>query len=135
MRMLIIGEEEKTELQRVRAYAEANHITSDDILDMINGVKPVPGDLPGYVCKIPTNYRIVFSIEEQSVAHVRHVSISLMDATDGKVANIHALRMILPLLGFESDVAECKVAITPLHDTGINVIDVLEPIAGTYAKN
>jgi len=84
------------QLSEMRQWAEMNPITLSDIHEMIEGKRPPIGDNENFVLYLE-GMRIVFSIEEQPVGKVRHVSIS---RKEGPVSTSH-FAMIEKWLGFE----------------------------------
>ena len=107
MRVLIIDTEAKAAIKKMVAFAEANHYTTDDILDMMNGDTQIAGNDPDHIVDPFQGYKVVFSIEEQNAGPTRHLSVSV--DTPGRVPNFPALQMIMDEIGFTRKVEECKV--------------------------
>lgn len=102
MRPLIIGENEKRELLRIKYYAESNPFSVDNMLDIYNRSLPPIGENKKHVCVIPIDFRVVFSIETQKKGLARHVSISVPDIN--RSPSIEACDMIIKELGFKNTV-------------------------------
>ncbi len=115
MRVLVIGQEEKTSLTKLREFAEKNILNFDDLLDIKNGAEPVVGDRPGHSCIIPVDFRVVFSVElhpnkdGSGFTKLRLMSMSV--PTEGKLPNPEACKMVMSELGFQSELEDCYVKI------------------------
>lgn len=114
-RPLIITPEIKGELLSLKKYAEENAYSMDDLLDMYNKQKPVPGDIKEHVRYIPFGFRVVFSIENQIKAQVKHLSVSI--DTDNLLPGIPAVELIMEEIGFTKKFEECLVRIEEVSET------------------
>lgn len=114
MRLLIIDDTIKEVIQRVVTYAEMHVYSMDDLLDMYNKQLPIVGDIPEHVCHIPMGFRVVYSIEEQNVGKIRHISISV--ETSGKLPSVPAIEQIIKLFGYTNDLCDCLVRLEPIGD-------------------
>src|SRR6266849_9544266 len=100
MRPLVIGEEEKGKLHRIREYAEKHPYSMAEMLDLLNGEAKGAGLNPDLQCILPVDFRVVFSIEAQKHGQARHLSISVPGR--GKVPNEFSCLMVMDELGFQS---------------------------------
>lgn len=122
MSVLIIDEEAKARIKEVKDYAERNHYSIDDLLDIKNGAQEPPGDNGFFSCHLMNGYRVVYTIEDQpSVGLVRHMSISLNE----QLPPVPSVQLIMEEFGFESQLQDCFLF---LEDTpNGKAINVLEP--------
>jgi hypothetical protein len=98
MRLLLIGLEEKNEINKVIDFAKKHPITQQQLTTTI------VGDIPDYVCSITEGFRIVFSFEHQPVGWCRHISISVSDPN--KLPSILAVEMIIKEFGFSDNISD-----------------------------
>lgn len=122
MSILIIDEATKERIKEVKDYAERNHYSFDDLLDIKNGAQEPPGDNAFYSCHLSEGYRVVYIIEDQpSVGLLRHISVSLNE----QLPSVPSVKLIMEEFGFETPLEECYVY---LEDTptgkAINVLEV-----------
>ena len=101
-----------TKIANLKAFAEANPIFMNELIQIAEGnAKPV-GDREGYGLDLPINFRVVFSIEEHpqtdggGTVWLKHMSMSL--AVPGRVPNEHAVALVCQGLGFPP-LKECYV--------------------------
>jgi hypothetical protein len=106
--MLIIDEATRQRIAEVVQYAEAHTFSLDDLLDVHNQEPDaqVAGDMEDFVCYIPLDYRVVYSIEDQPI-RVRHLSISV--STPGRLPSVAAVAEIMRWFGFVSQLSDCMV--------------------------
>lgn len=125
MRPFLIDENVKLQLANLAAHAEKNPFSMDELLDIYNGVGKKAGDFEEFTLHFPFGYRVVFSIEDQPKAKVRHFSMSV-DA-DNKLPNLEVVREVIKMLGFQNELENCLVK---TEETGPNrmAINVWEPI-------
>ena len=97
--ILVIGSNEIESLVKLREYAENNIVPLDDLLKQI----PI-GDNPNHAVRVPVDFRVVFSIEEQPSGLFRHMSVSV--SREEKVPTPETIRIIAQHLGFYSGVKE-----------------------------
>jgi len=124
MSILIIDEQAKARITEVKEYAERNHYSIDDLLDIKNGAQEPPGDNGFYSCHLSEGYRVVYTIEDQpAIGLIRHMSISLNE----QLPPVQAVKLIMEEFGFAKELEEC---FTFLEDTptgkAINVLEVYE---------
>lgn len=124
-RILIINDILIHKLQELKQYAEQHPLTMDDLLDIKNGDRPVPGDMKEFVCIISTGFKIVFTIEHQLNTHIRHLSMSVK--TKGKLPNPHVVEKIINILGFKNKLYDCMLNLEEFRP-GHHAINVLEII-------
>lgn len=121
MSVLIIDEEAKARIREVKEYAERNHFSIDDLLDIKNGTQEPPADNAFFSCCIMVGYRVVYTIMNQpAVGLVRHMSISRNE----QLPPVEAVKMLMEEFGFEITLEECYSYIedTPTGKA-INVIE------------
>jgi hypothetical protein len=121
--VLLIDQRRKARLLALRAYAEANPVTSDKVKLMAEGKLPPVGDSGLFQAEIPLGYRVVFSIEEQPAGLCRHLSLSV--AKHGCLPNPRAIEELMGYLGFRGGIQKCKVWLEHKH-----AINVLQPLQG-----
>jgi len=128
MSILFMGPEERESLRTLKEYAEANPISLDDLLDQMNGERKPVGSMQEYTRHIPVNYKVVFSIEEQPKADIRHCSVSC----NGNTPSIEAMEWILKELGYRYDFqsGQSKVYTEDLGNGGkaINVMEIIKMV-------
>lgn len=129
MRVLVIGENEQAELQRIRQYAEANPYDLEAMVDRGRGKRMTPGELSVYRCYIPVGFKVVFTIEDHpqhtgKTLRMRHLSVSVTGFN--KLPSPEAVQMIMDELGFIRPIVECHVDIEKF--TGGQAITVIEPL-------
>lgn len=135
MRALILGEEQKQSLKKLREYAEAHRIDVDELLDIYNRQSPPVGDREGFDCDIPVGYRVVFCIEHQKKGWARHMSVSIHPAKPGKCAHPEAIKEFMRELGFRGEM-NGKDAMVYFEDqnTVVNVIEYIKEETGAGGK-
>lgn len=123
MRVLIVDDKLKSDIEKVMAYAEDHQLTMDDLLDMYNGNMEIPGDIEDRNVRTESGYRMVYSIEEQPRGMMKHLSISV--DVDCWLPNPVAVEEIMELFGFRGKINDCKCY---LEDYGPNrkAINILE---------
>lgn len=99
MRPLILDNPTRMAIETVRQYALENTISLEHMLQINEGELPPPGDSPGFACKIKKGYRVVYTIEEQPGATVRHISISVDKL--GSLPSVDAVGAIMEAFGME----------------------------------
>lgn len=111
---------EKEKIENLVKFAEDNTYEMDDLLDMINGDRPIAGNVPGHVYETG-DYRIVYSIENQTQAKIRHLSVS----KNFSYPEVIVVEEIMKALGFKSGLEDCKIDIEKSEDcTSINIWDI-----------
>jgi hypothetical protein len=108
-RVLILNEESRLDIKRVRNYAEGHRISIRDLQLITAGARKPAGDDPGNCCVIPVGYRCVFSIDQSNDGHTyRHLSISVLGS--GAAPNEYAVAEIMKEFGFKSEFPKGKAA-------------------------
>jgi hypothetical protein len=130
MRLLIIDENLKAQLNSLREHAEskANIFTLADLHAIIDKKALPAGDRPEFTRVLPFGYRVVFSIEEHPLitdrskySKLRHLSMSV--PAKNKLPNEFVIQEIMTLLGFWSKYADAYVFI---QDDAVNVMEELK---------
>ncbi len=124
MQVLVLDDNFKNELRSLREYAEKNPYSMDDLLDVMNKSKPIPGDIPEFQRIIPIDIRVVFTIENQVRCDLRHCSISVKKK--GVFPNLHIVQEIITVLGFTTPLNECHITKDESCDQAISIIEILK---------
>lgn len=122
-RPFIIDDKLKAKITSLVAHAEKNPFTIDDLLDIDSGDQKPPGDFDEFTLNLPFGYRLVYSVEEQPVGRVRHLSMSVNE--DGKLPNEHVVSEIMELIGFENKLDTCMVMFEDISP-GRQAVNVME---------
>ena len=78
LRALILDENARAEVARLRGYAESNRVSLDDLQRCQEHPELAVGNNPSHVIIIPQGYRVVFSVEEQPAGLAEHLSVSVL---------------------------------------------------------
>ncbi len=134
MRPLIIDEELKSKISALVAYAEKNPFSMDNVLDVYNNEMAPAGDMDQYTLILPFGYKIVYSIENQPVGNVRHLSMSI-DA-DGKLPSTVVVKIIMKMIGFENEIEDCQVKLEDYapNQQAVNVWEVISSPLKDFRK-
>lgn len=99
MRLLQITDETKVDIKKVREYAEHNIVTLESLQAAIEDpLECIPvGDNPEHVVHIHDGYRVVYSIEQQPMGLLAHLSVSV--EARNKYPNEAAVNLILKEFG------------------------------------
>lgn len=109
IRPLVIDGEAKAEIARVKAHAEANFITFDEMKAKAEAEVPPPaiGDDPNFSCQLKFGYRVTFSVEKQPMGWCHHISVSVDEK--GKYPNEAAVTTIMKEFGMTKPLTDCIV--------------------------
>lgn len=120
-----MGEAAKKSLKELVENAERNVYTMDNLLDIYNGASPPPGDLPGFSCEIAYGYKVVYTLEDQNLGRLRHLSVSV--ATPGKLPDPHAIEAIMEGIGFDYGLEYNKVSMEKIGENheAVNVYELI----------
>lgn len=124
MRALVIDDNTRHQLSSLAEYAESNPFSFDELLDVKNKAIMPAGDMEEFTRFIPDGYKVVYSIENQPVGTVRHLSVSVNRR--GKLPSTHSVIEIMKLIGFQNIIERCKVGledISPGHQA-VNVWEI-----------
>src|SRR5690348_14897211 len=77
MRPLVIDEKAKAGIERVKAFANMRRFSIQDIQRIIDGKAPAPGDDENYRVEFFHGWKVVYTIEQQPLGLVHHISISV----------------------------------------------------------
>lgn len=75
--VVVISEEEIDKIKGLAKFAEENALSMDDVLDTLNKQKLPVGDDERFVVELSNGIKIVYSIENQEVGVVKHLSVSV----------------------------------------------------------
>lgn len=132
MRPLVLNDAAQSELARIRTFAEENPIPRATLKAMMMGDHPPPGDYEKWTTELPFGWRIVFTIEDQPMGLVRHLSVSVEARHQGKCPNHAGVAMLARELGFsvteslEFNKARCFP--DPNPSIGWRAPNVIEPL-------
>jgi hypothetical protein len=124
MRALVVDEEAREAIARVRTHAEANVVSRRTVLALVEGLGEPAGDDPAFCCSIHDGFRVVFSIEDQPAGMVRHLSISIPDGK-GKCPSPEAVQIIGNEFGFEGSILQWSIW---LEEEGIIAVNAAQVI-------
>jgi len=127
LRLLLIDQEVQAQIKKVIEYADSHRVTMDDILDVMNGTGTKAGDNKENVLEIQMGYRVVFSIEEQPIGPVRHLSISV-DGDVKDMPSVQSVKLIMSEFGFENALENCHVFLEDCKGLGgrkaVNIVEL-----------
>ena len=126
MRPLVLDNEVLNKINSLKSYAEKHKISVDDILDTINKqMKPV-GDYKEYTITISIGYRIVYSIEEQVIGDVKHLSNTVNE--NGVLPSPTAVEMIMKEFEFKESLDNCKVFLEQISENrkAVNILELIK---------
>jgi hypothetical protein len=108
MSVLIIDPDVTESVRKVKDYAIKHPMNVDEMKSvLLNKVKSV-GDRPQHVIKIPNDFRVVYSIEEQVDAKMyHHLSISLINK-EKALPSVPAVEEIMNLFGMGKSITKCR---------------------------
>lgn len=114
-------------IKKVKEFAEKNPLYLNDILDMINGEKPMAGNTEGYYFIDQFGTKIVCTIEILQEYKLRHFSISM---NHGKIMpNPFLVVAIMDILGFKNSLPDCIIEIERREsDPTVAILNVAEKI-------
>lgn len=125
--ILIIDNVFKLGLERIVAYAEAHPLYLDDILGMINGERPMAGDMEEYRFIDAFGTKVVYTIEILEEYTLRHFSISMRNGK--QLPHPIIVEEIMHLLGFKNTFHNCIVEIERrADDPTIGILNIAEKI-------
>jgi hypothetical protein len=128
MRALVLDEKVEDEIQRVKRYAEANPVSTRQLVMMAEGVEPPVGDNPNFRLKIPRGFKVAYSLEHQPNAGLcQHMSVSIPDSNN--VPHPLAMEMIAEKFEFPP-LEECHLWFEDI-DGGGKAVNVLAPMEKT----
>lgn len=125
-RPFVIDEAFINSMKELSDYAENNHFTMDDLLDVYNNQLSPAGDHTEYTRILPFGYKVVFTIEEQPAGNVRHLSMSVDE--DDKLPNEIVIREVMKQLGFGKPMEECALHLEDIsaNRQAINVLEIIK---------
>jgi hypothetical protein len=87
------------DIGRVVKFALLRRLSIHDLHNVVAHKVASPGDDPNYRCVVRVGYRCVFTIEQQPMGWVRHLSVSVLG--DGVAPNEMAVAMLAEAFGFK----------------------------------
>lgn len=122
MRVLQINDDTLAEIKKVREYAE-QHIVPLNTLEAAveNPLEYIAvGDNPEHVVHIHDGYRVVYSIEQQPIGTVAHLSVSVDNP--GKYPHEIAVDLILKEFGMRNICDSLRISIDN-YSKSVNILD------------
>ena len=126
VRPLLLGQEQKEEIAALMKRADERQFTLADLRKIVEGALAPAGDDPAFVCVVPTGYRCVYTVENQTVGLVRHLSVSVMG--EGKAPHLSAVLMLMEAFGFKGGFAEMAAVAPEEMDEGKVAINILQKL-------
>lgn len=102
LRPLILTDETRAEIARVRRFAELHKLPLSYIQAVAAGEAEAIGNDQNYRCVIPLGYRCAFSIDGQPGGEFRHLSISV--SGDGYAPSPIAVQELAREFGFTGSI-------------------------------
>jgi len=114
-------------IREIVDFAEANPLGVDDILDMMNGLKPVAGNTKGYYLIDRFGTKIVYTIDLMPDFTLRHLSISM---NNGKtMPHPVILQELIHLFGFKSKLENCIIEVEKRgNEPFVGILNIAEKI-------
>ena len=125
MRPLILDDAFKSEIKRVREYAEAHPKSIHDVMRILKGNDKPPGDDPHFTCYLDFGFRAVFTIEQQAIGTIRHLSVSV--TRKGKFPNEQAVKLIALEFGFRDEFEKWHKFLEE-DVQAVNVMELIKPV-------
>jgi hypothetical protein len=122
MQALLLDDNMKKELQRLRQYAEQHPATMDQLLAIKNGFERAPGDRPEFCCVIPVGVKVVYTVEPADTGQmIRHLSVSVRN----KTPSVPIVEMIMVELGFKHKLTDDD-CLVKMEGVAVNVAELYE---------
>lgn len=129
---LLIGQQEELLLQKLAHYAQAHPFDVRAAVELCKtpaGLEQHKNNLDAYTVSIPTAFLVTFTIEEQPIGLVRHLSMS--SKVTGRTPNPIGVWMVAQCLGFWGPSIEACYHIypeeLPNNRRAINLIQLVTP--------
>lgn len=120
MRALVIDDNVKNQIGILIAFAKRHVYTNDLLIKVLSGEYPPAGDYDGHSMGIPNGYKVVFSFEDQEPGRMRHLSVSVDDAS--KMPSPPAVELIMSEFGMGNDIHDCVNVWIDKETNSINVL-------------
>jgi hypothetical protein len=126
MKVEIIDYDLEGEIKKLVDFAEKHPFSMDDIFDVSNGAEPAAGDREGYFLMTPFGIKIVYSIENQVVGKIRHLSVGINK--DHSFPPPFITMEIMRLIGFENKLEDCIIETEKITETRgcVNIWEVIK---------
>lgn len=121
MRILQIDDDVREQIKKAKEYAKAHSFSFANLKRIIDDPAKAAGFDPGFVTHIHDGYRVVYSLEEQTIGWCHHISISV--EAKGKYPHELAVAEILKEFGMaplNSD--ETVMAWTDEETQSVNIL-------------
>jgi hypothetical protein len=142
IRPLIMDEDARSEIKRVRDFAEHHPLTASKAKAIMAGTEPPPGDDPRHACNIQVGYRCVYTLDlsqrkddARTVVWLRHLSISVHDPNDrGAIPHPAAMNLLMEEFGFRQRIGQPEAVMStwlenendPTMPLAVNVVEEFE---------
>ena len=129
---LILGDEQKAQLENLRALAAQNVINMPAVAELLKtqqGKRQHMDQMNEQSIAIPMGFLVTFSIEVgHPVGMCRHMYMSVM--REGRAPNPEAVWMVCEELGFQGDLSACHVYKEDLQrgDERAIAVNVIQPL-------
>ncbi len=134
----MIGAAEKEAIAKLREHAETNPLTPETLERLSRGFNPAdPSTRPApqleqfiplnFNVEIPWGFKVTFTMEQQPVGLVRHISVSV-DAPN-RVPHPAAMQMLLEEFGFENPLGVEQQVYPEHYGKGLTSVNVLELVS------
>jgi hypothetical protein len=129
MRPLVINEEVRAHVARIKEYAGEHAMNIFELFRMVGEKKAVGDDLNLRIV-IPFGYRVIYSQEQQSVGLCDHISISVdLEEKPEKpvLPNAYAVAEICQLFEMAPLDESITIWVEEIQDGGLGAVNVLSP--------
>lgn len=124
MRPLIITEEVRTDILRLRRHAEDNVVSRAALIRKLADPTLAIGNDPAFNCMVPVGYRCVYSMEQQEVGLCRHMSVSVQAV--GATPHPAAVEALMKEFGFYGGLKQALYVGTEDLEDGKLAVNVLQ---------
>jgi hypothetical protein len=103
---LIIGPEQEATLRAIRQHAETHPFTLESLQKKSESREPILTleNSEGFCCLVPVGYFVAFTIEHRPEGWIRHLSVAVQCAEQGRLPNSEAIKMIGRTLGMRMNI-------------------------------
>ncbi len=104
MRLLIIDDEVKARIRALYDYANSHRLTHEMLLGQRDGKDKPVGDNPFHSLHLTDGYKVVFSVDEQPMGVMCHMSMSVASNNPDTMPNEYAVQEVAELLSFSGKI-------------------------------
>jgi hypothetical protein len=124
MRPLIVAKSEQEAADTLIKYAVEHPFSLKDLIEIRGNPATAAGNNPHRSVVLPFGYRCVFTIEEQPIGWVRHLSVSVLEPR--RMPNVPAVEAIMKLFHFRGRLEDCVVDLEQIDGDGSEAVNVME---------